>query len=231
LHTLTVFVLSLSFLIDESNFAKKLRLSLIQISTKRRRRTLICYYSQKDGFFQRPCFTRFKYLELYIVTIGSFIDLCIEFFYSTHLKFFVNGVLNSFHMNDFEHSRMLLMFFILGFIALLLKKTRLLLLPQEALCLIAATTFTAECLLFFFHSTCYKGAICPTRQSFSKLENLLSSEKADRKTIAGPSNFDVQLLQFLVHLQFSTQKRQLKDEFKGKKQQHKFFFWLINGGL
>ncbi|VVA93278.1 unnamed protein product [Arabis nemorensis] len=100
---------------------------------------------------------KLKYLELYVVTIGSFIDLCIEFLYSTHLRFFVNGVLNPSHMNDFEHSGMLLMFFILGFIALLSEKTRLLPLPQEALCLIAATAFTAECLLFFFHSTSHKG--------------------------------------------------------------------------
>ena len=34
---------------------------------------------------------------------------------------------------------------------------RLLPLPQEALCLIAATAFTAEGLLFFFHSTSHKG--------------------------------------------------------------------------
>ncbi|WZZ15974.1 hypothetical protein YC2023_109063 [Brassica napus] len=112
---------------------------------------------------------RIKYLELYVVTTGSLIDLCIEFFYSTHLHFFVNGVLNPSHMNDFEHSGMLLMFFILGFIALLSEKTRftvmpfscathrLLPLPQEALCLIAATAFTAEGLLFFFHSTSHKG--------------------------------------------------------------------------
>ncbi|KAG2304225.1 hypothetical protein Bca52824_032876 [Brassica carinata] len=94
---------------------------------------------------------------LYVVTIGSLIDLCIEFFYSTHLNFFVNGVLNPSHMNDFEHSGMLLMFFILGFIALFSEKTRLLPLPQEALCLIAATAFTAQGLLFFFHSTSHKG--------------------------------------------------------------------------
>ncbi|CAN7045048.1 unnamed protein product [Brassica oleracea var. botrytis] len=100
---------------------------------------------------------RIKYLELYVVTIGSLIDLCIEFFYSTHLNFFVNGVLNPSHMNDFEHSGMLLMFFILGFIALFSEKTRLLPLPQEALCLIAATAFTAQGLLFFFHSTSHKG--------------------------------------------------------------------------
>ncbi|KAI8530677.1 hypothetical protein RHMOL_Rhmol11G0078300 [Rhododendron molle] len=38
--------------------------------------------------------------------------------------FFVNGVLNSSQMNNFEHSRMLLMFFIFGVVTLLLQKTR-----------------------------------------------------------------------------------------------------------
>ena len=68
---------------------------------------------------------RLKYLELYVVMIGAFIDMCIELLYSTHLKFFVNGVLNPSHMNDFEHSGMLLMFFIFGLVALLSQKTRL----------------------------------------------------------------------------------------------------------
>ncbi|KAF2308869.1 hypothetical protein GH714_022340 [Hevea brasiliensis] len=47
---------------------------------------------------------KLKYFELYLVVVGAFIDLCIELLYSTHLKFFVNGVLNPNHMNDFEHS-------------------------------------------------------------------------------------------------------------------------------
>lgn len=67
---------------------------------------------------------RLKYLELYIIAIGTFIDMCIELLYSTHLKFFVNGVLNPSHMNDFEHSGMLLMFFIFGVVSLLSEKTR-----------------------------------------------------------------------------------------------------------
>lgn len=67
---------------------------------------------------------RIKYLELYVIAIGSFIDLCIELLYSPHFKYFVNGVLNPVHMNDFEHSGMLLMFFIFGLIALLSEKTR-----------------------------------------------------------------------------------------------------------
>lgn len=65
---------------------------------------------------------RLKHLELYLVTVGAFIDMCIELLYSTHLKFFVKGVLNPAHMNDFEHSGMLLMFFLFGLIALLSEK-------------------------------------------------------------------------------------------------------------
>ncbi|XP_073311590.1 uncharacterized protein [Primulina huaijiensis] len=108
---------------------------------------------------------RFKYLELYIIAVGGFIDLCIEFLYSTHLKIFVNGVLNPSHMNNFEHSGMLLMFFIFGVVTLLSEKTRqagyffvsYLPLPEGALCFIASAAFTAEYLLFYFHSTTHKG--------------------------------------------------------------------------
>ncbi|KAF6146242.1 hypothetical protein GIB67_011714 [Kingdonia uniflora] len=67
---------------------------------------------------------RVKHLELWVIAIGAFIDLCIELLYSTHLKFFVDGILNPHHMNDFEHSGMLLMFFIFGVVALLSEKTR-----------------------------------------------------------------------------------------------------------
>ncbi|XP_077234813.1 uncharacterized protein LOC143876999 [Tasmannia lanceolata] len=100
---------------------------------------------------------RLKYLELYVVLVGAFIDMCIELLYSTHLKFFVNGVLNPSHMNDFEHSGMLLMFFIFGLVALLNEKTSYLPLPEGALCLIASTAFLGEYLLFSFHSTSHKG--------------------------------------------------------------------------
>ncbi|KAL7111901.1 hypothetical protein ACP275_05G118400 [Erythranthe tilingii] len=100
---------------------------------------------------------RVKYLELYVIAVGSFIDLCIEFLYSTHLKIVVNGALNPSHMNDFEHSGMLLMFFIFGIVALLSEKTSILPLPEGALCFIASSAFAAEYLLFYFHSTSHKG--------------------------------------------------------------------------
>lgn len=67
---------------------------------------------------------RLKYLELYVIAVGGFIDLCIEFLYATHLEIVVDGVLNPSHMNNFEHSGMLLMFFIFGLITLLREKTR-----------------------------------------------------------------------------------------------------------
>ncbi|KAL3844428.1 hypothetical protein ACJIZ3_001831 [Penstemon smallii] len=100
---------------------------------------------------------RLKYLELYVIAIGGFIDLCIEFLYSTHLKIIVDGVLNPSHMNNFEHSGMLLMFFIFGVITLLSEKTRFLPLPEGALAFIASAAFTTEFLLFYFHSTTHKG--------------------------------------------------------------------------
>ncbi|KAL3818319.1 hypothetical protein ACJIZ3_004224 [Penstemon smallii] len=100
---------------------------------------------------------KLKYLELYIVAIGGFIDLCVEFLYATHLEIFVNGVLNPARMNNFEHSGMLLMFFIFGVITLLSEKTSFLPLPEGALCLIASVAFTAEYLLFYFHSTTHMG--------------------------------------------------------------------------
>ncbi|XP_047328436.1 transmembrane protein 45B-like [Impatiens glandulifera] len=100
---------------------------------------------------------KLKYLELYLIVIGGFIDLCVELLIATRLNFFVNGVLNSTYLNNFEHSGMLLMFFIFGFITLLSQKSRFLHLQEGALCLIAATAFCAEYLLFYFHSTTHKG--------------------------------------------------------------------------
>ena len=73
---------------------------------------------------------RLKYLELYMVVTGAFIDLCIELVYAPHLKYFVDGVLNPGHMNNFEHSGMLIMFFIFGLIALISVKTRLVFFPS-----------------------------------------------------------------------------------------------------
>ncbi|KAK4435537.1 hypothetical protein Salat_0717200 [Sesamum alatum] len=98
-----------------------------------------------------------RYLELYVIVVGGFVDLCVEFLYATHLRIVVNGVLNPAHMNNFEHSGMLLMFFIFGVITLLSEKTSYLPLPEGALFFIASATFTSEYLLFLFHSTSHIG--------------------------------------------------------------------------
>uniref|UniRef100_A0A2P2JF73 Uncharacterized protein MANES_17G008600 n=1 Tax=Rhizophora mucronata TaxID=61149 RepID=A0A2P2JF73_RHIMU len=76
---------------------------------------------------------KLKHLELYVVVFGSFVDLCIELLYSTHLKFFVGGIVNPNHMNNFEHSGMLLMFFIFGVVTLLSEKTRFVILVHGLL--------------------------------------------------------------------------------------------------
>jgi len=67
---------------------------------------------------------KLKFLELYVLTIGSFIDICVELLYATRLEIFVNGVLNPKHMNSIEHCGMLIMFFIFGLVTLISAKTR-----------------------------------------------------------------------------------------------------------
>ncbi|RZC84668.1 hypothetical protein C5167_047453 [Papaver somniferum] len=125
---------------------------------------IIRYVSNPKSFRVKPWSpipgsdgSKLRNLELYVIAIGSFIDLCVELLYAPHLKFFVNGVLNPSHMNNFEHSGMLIMFFIFALIALLSQETRFFPLPDEALCLIAATAFSTEYFLFYFHSTNHKG--------------------------------------------------------------------------
>lgn len=63
-------------------------------------------------------------MELYVIVVGGFSDLRIELLVATHLRFFVNGVLDPCHMNNFENSGMLPMFFIFGVMTLLSQKTR-----------------------------------------------------------------------------------------------------------
>lgn len=71
------------------------------------------------------CFAgKARYLEVYVLLVGTFTDMCIEFFYSTHLKFTVNGAINTNHLNDFEHAAMLLMFFLFCVTVLVHETTR-----------------------------------------------------------------------------------------------------------
>ena len=66
-----------------------------------------------------------RHLELYVVAGGAFLDMCVEVLYSTHLRIFApGGGVNPAHLNDLEHGGMLLMFFLLGALALISQKTR-----------------------------------------------------------------------------------------------------------
>ncbi|KAF8685267.1 hypothetical protein HU200_044089 [Digitaria exilis] len=100
-----------------------------------------------------------RLLELYVVAGGAFADMCVEVLYSTHLRIFVDGgEINPAHLNDLEHGGMLLMFFLFGALALASQLfPRYLPLTDGVLCLVAATAFTAEFVLFFFHSTTHMG--------------------------------------------------------------------------
>jgi hypothetical protein len=68
---------------------------------------------------------RLKHLELYFISIGVFISLCVELLIGTQLRIFYGGILNATYLNNFEHSGTMLMFFIFGFVTLLSEKTRL----------------------------------------------------------------------------------------------------------
>nr|XP_043607501.1 transmembrane protein 45B-like [Erigeron canadensis] len=100
---------------------------------------------------------KLKYLELYVIVCGTFFDMCVELLDSIYIKFFVNDPLKTYHMNEFEHVGMLLMFFLFSIIAVLSEKTSFLPLPEGALCLLSAAAFCAEYLLFYFHSTTHQG--------------------------------------------------------------------------
>ncbi|CAL4986435.1 unnamed protein product [Urochloa decumbens] len=100
-----------------------------------------------------------RLLELYVIAGGALADMCVEVLYSTHLRIFVDGgEINPAHLNDLEHGGMLLMFFLFGALALASQlRPRYLPLTDGVLCLVAATAFMAEFVLFYFHSTTHMG--------------------------------------------------------------------------
>ncbi|XP_044318714.1 transmembrane protein 45A-like [Triticum aestivum] len=98
-----------------------------------------------------------RLLELYVVTGGAFLDMCMELFYSNPLRVLTGRGFDPTHLNGLEHASMLLMFFLFGALALLSHKTRYLPLSDAALSLVFACAFTSEFLLFYFHSTTQVG--------------------------------------------------------------------------
>ncbi|CAM0879057.1 unnamed protein product [Alopecurus aequalis] len=96
-------------------------------------------------------------LELYVVTGGAFLDMCMELFYSNPLRVLTGRGVDPAHLNGLEHAGMLLMFFLFGALALISHKTRYLPLSDATLSLLLAGAFTSEFLLFYFHSTTHVG--------------------------------------------------------------------------
>lgn len=126
--------------------------------------SVVRYVSQPVGSFRVCSWSpmghgKARHLELYFVAVGAFLDMCVELLYSTHLRWFVGPerILNPSHMNDFEHGGMLLMFFLYGAVSLLSEKKMLPHLPEGVLCLLGATAFSSEYVLFYFHSTTHMG--------------------------------------------------------------------------
>ncbi|KAE8777175.1 transmembrane protein 45A-like [Hordeum vulgare] len=98
-----------------------------------------------------------RLLELYVVTGGAFLDMCMELFYSNPLRVLTGRGVDPAHLNGLEHAGMLLVFFLFGSLALLSHKTRYLPLSDAALSLVFASAFMSEFLLFYFHSTTHVG--------------------------------------------------------------------------
>ncbi|XP_066355544.1 uncharacterized protein [Miscanthus floridulus] len=98
-----------------------------------------------------------RLLELYVVAGGAFLDMCLELGGGV-LAPRGGGVAPESSLIYLEHASMLLMFFLFGALALLSQKcTRYLPLTDGELCLVAATAFTSEFLLFSYHSATHAG--------------------------------------------------------------------------
>ncbi|OEL34412.1 hypothetical protein BAE44_0004569 [Dichanthelium oligosanthes] len=96
-------------------------------------------------------------VEMYVVAGGAFLDMCMELYYSDPLQVLTGGGVDPAHLDGLEHAGMLLMFFLAGTLAVLSEKTRHLPLSDATLSLVFASAFTAEFLLFHFHSTTHTG--------------------------------------------------------------------------
>ncbi|OEL36781.1 hypothetical protein BAE44_0002194 [Dichanthelium oligosanthes] len=96
-----------------------------------------------------------RLLELYVVAAGAFLDMCLELAGAIFAS--RSSGVEPARLIYLEHGGMLLVFFLFGALALLSQNTRYLPLSDGELCLVAATAFTSEFLLFSYHSATHTG--------------------------------------------------------------------------
>lgn len=119
-----------------------------------------------DSYYSHLWFptSKIRYLELYIIMLGSFTSMWMELFVgpAKHHPFDKDGTIPTNHLHNFEHFFMSGSMFSYAIIAIFLDKTN----PRtkkhgQTLTglaqLVAAVFFAQELLLFHFHSTDHKG--------------------------------------------------------------------------
>ena len=113
-----------------------------------------------NSYTSSPWFpvTKPRYLELYLIMLGSSISITMELFIGPekHQPFDVDGTIPSYHLRNFEHSFISMSFFVYATFALLLDR-----IGAKAKCglthLLGAIAFGQQLLMFHLHSTDHKG--------------------------------------------------------------------------
>ncbi|XP_073147750.1 uncharacterized protein [Henckelia pumila] len=113
-----------------------------------------------NSYISSPWFptSRIKYLELYLIMIGSSMSIAMELFIGPdrHQPFDPDGTIPSNHLHSFEHSNISLTFFTYAFLSIVLDK----LAPPARYGLtnmLGAVAFGQQLLLFHLHSTDHMG--------------------------------------------------------------------------
>ncbi|KAL9349128.1 hypothetical protein Peur_056383 [Populus x canadensis] len=118
------------------------------------------YSLRPNSYISSPWFptTKLRYLELYLIMLGSSISISMELFIGPekHHPFDVDGTIPSNHLRNFEHSLISLSFFVYATFAILLDK-----ISSEAqrglTHILGALAFGQQLLMFHLHSTDHKG--------------------------------------------------------------------------
>ncbi|KAJ6694631.1 PROTEINASE INHIBITOR I4 SERPIN (DUF716)-RELATED [Salix koriyanagi] len=118
------------------------------------------YSLQSNSYISSPWFpaTKLRYLELYLIMLGSSISISMELFIGPekHQPFDVDGTIPSNHLRNFEHSLISMSFFVYATFAVLLD--RISARAQRGLThILGAAAFGQQLLMFHLHSTDHAG--------------------------------------------------------------------------